>query len=109
MDNSKDLVVAVLDAAVALAGLLLVFCGFLYSQADAFPAATTDDSTINKYKNAAKFGIAPFGGCLLLAWIAGAWLRCPSDSLLVATWWSFSTLLIVVGVYGAVVILYRLR
>jgi hypothetical protein len=108
LDNSKDLVVAILGAAVALAGLLLVFCGFLYSQADSFPS-TTDDTLLDKYRNAAKLGVVPFLGCLAIAALAGAWLRSPSPSLLSVSWYGFLALLVTVGIYGSVVILVRLH
>ena len=99
---------AILGAAVALAGLLLVFCGFLYSQADSFPS-TTDDAVLDKYKNAAKFGVIPFLGCLVVAALAGGWLRSPSPSLMGASWYGFLALLATVGAYGSVVILKRLH
>ncbi len=56
MDASKDIVTTILGASVGLAGLLLVFSGFLFAQAEAFPRATTDNATINKFKKA---GLAP--------------------------------------------------
>jgi hypothetical protein len=108
LDTSKDLVVAVLGAAVALAGLLLVFSGFLFSQADSLPPETTDNSTIRSYKKAARIGIAPFVGCLALAGIAGAWLHAPGPVLFHFVWAGFGTLLVVTGVYGAWVILRQL-
>ncbi len=108
MDNSKDLAVAILGAAVALAGLLLVFCGFLYAQADSFPS-TTDDTLLDKYKNAAKVGVIPFVGCLIVAALAGGWLRTASPWLLNWSWYGFLALLGTVGLYGSVVILKRLH
>jgi len=104
LDNSKDLAVAIIGAAVSLAGLLLVFCGFLFSQAESFPPETTDDKTIGRYKWAAKVGLVPVLACLLVAWLGAAWLRQPSQALLDAAWWGFSASLCVVGVYGGYVI-----
>lgn len=66
MDHAKDLVIAILGGSVALAGLLLVFSGFLFAQAESFPPEHTDDATINRYKSAAgraarKLGHSPLG------------------------------------------------
>jgi hypothetical protein len=36
----KDVIIAVLGASVAISGLLLVFCGFLFAQASSFPPST---------------------------------------------------------------------
>lgn len=105
MDNSKDLAIAILGGSVSLAGLLLIFSGFLFSQAESFPPEHTDDNTIRRYKNAAKAGVLPFLGCLIVTWIAGAWLRSPSPEMFTAAWYGFSGLLALTGIYGGVVIL----
>jgi hypothetical protein len=59
----KDVIVSILGAAVGLAGLLLVFSGFLFSQAASFPPDTSD-KIINKYRNVARVAIYPFLGFL---------------------------------------------
>jgi len=107
-NTAKDLAVAVLGAAVALAGLLLVFVGFLFSQADGFPPATTDDATIRNYKRAGRIGLIPFVGCLALAWLAGLWLREPSQQLMTLVWWGFGVVLILTAVYGTTVFMRQL-
>jgi hypothetical protein len=48
LDSGKDLV-AVLGAAVALAGLLLVFSGFLFSQADSLDFGEDRGTSGQKY------------------------------------------------------------
>ena len=99
------MVTAVLGAAVSLAGLLLVFSGFLFTQAASFPQATTDDATINRYRNAARFGVAPMGLCLLLSALALCWLLNPSHAIFRTVWIGFLLLLAVTAGYGAYVLL----
>jgi hypothetical protein len=108
MDSSKDIVLAVLGGSVSLAGLLLIFSGFLFSQASGFPPATTDDKIIDRYRNAARFGVLPFLMCLGLAGAAIWWLRSPSDPLLSICWIGFIALLVVTAAYGSITILYYL-
>ncbi len=97
-----------LGAAVALAGLLLVFSGFLFSQADSLPPESTDNSTIRRYKKAARIGMVPFVGCLGLAGIAAAWLHAPGPILFHFVWAGFAAMLAVTAGYGAWVILRQL-
>ena len=54
--ESKDIVIAMFGAAVGLAGILLVFVGFVYSHAETIDLADTR----RKYKIIAKLGLAPF-------------------------------------------------
>jgi hypothetical protein len=103
----KDLVVAVLGAAIGLAGLLLVFAGFLFAQSESFPS-TVSDSASARYRRAAKIGVAPFLGCLALAVVAGYWLKSPSPELLHVVWMGFRGLVVVTGLYGAYALLYEL-
>lgn len=105
MDSSKDIILAVLGGSVSLAGLLLVFSGFLFAQATGFDPEHTSDAVINKYRNAAKFGVLPFLMCLILAVVAVWWLLAPSALLLTISWVGFMALLIVTAVYGAYTIL----
>jgi hypothetical protein len=66
MDNSKDIILALLSGSVSLAGLLLIFSGFLFSQASGFDPDSTPDKIIDAYRNAARAGVAPFLMCLVL-------------------------------------------
>ena len=59
-DYGKDVAIALLGSAVAIAGLLLVVAGMVFAQVNSFPAATTDDSLIARYETAAKLGLIPF-------------------------------------------------
>jgi len=76
-EYAKDVMLGVLGASVALGGLLLVFCGFVFAQAASFPPATTDDSKIESYKRAGRLGLWPFVGSLVNAVAAVAWLVWP--------------------------------
>jgi len=61
MENAKDVMLGILGASGAFAGLLLVFSGFIFAQAASFPS-TTPNSVIGKYTRAAKIAIVPFWG-----------------------------------------------
>jgi hypothetical protein len=103
--SSKDIILAVLGGSVSLAGLLLIFSGFLFSQAAGFDPDNTPDKIINRYRNAARFGVLPFLMCLATAGIAIWWLRSPSENLLIIRWIGFIALLVVTAVYGGYTIL----
>jgi hypothetical protein len=90
---------------VSLAGLLLIFSGFLFTQATSFPQATTDDATINRYRNAARFALVPMVLCFGLAALGIRWLLTPSPGLFTVVWGAFLLLLIVTALYGAYVLL----
>jgi hypothetical protein len=107
-EYAKDVMLAALGGSVALAGLLLVFCGFVFTQAANFPPATTDDATIASYRNAGRLGLLPFAGALVDALLAVIWLWRPCDPIYFITLGLFVVLLILTGVYGAVVILWYL-
>lgn len=60
-----DLALAILQTAVALAGLLLVFSGFLFSKAASFDTKRGD-----KFKLLAKCSLLPILTALALAWMS---------------------------------------
>ena len=101
MENTKDIVVAVLGASVGLAGLLLIFCGFLFAQSASFPKATTPDAVIDRYRSIGHLGTIPFLASLALAGVCLWWLLCPSLWLFRTCWIGFIVLLVGTGVYGA--------
>jgi len=105
MDSSKDIILALLGGSVSLAGLLLIFSGFLFSQASGFDPDSTPDKIINAYRNTAKLGVIPFFMCLLLAGMSLWWLRWPGDCLFAASFYGFIALLVVTAVYGGYTIL----
>jgi hypothetical protein len=107
-DNSKDVAIAVFGASVALAGLLLVFVGFVFSQAASFPPETTDDKVIRRYEMAGKLGIIPFVLSLGDAALALGWLLAGSPGLYVGTVWGFFLLLTLTALYGVWLIVFYL-
>lgn len=107
MDSSKDIILAVLGGSVSLAGLLLIFAGFLFSQAAGFDS-NTSDTLINKYRRAAQIGVIPFLLCLGLAGVSIYWLRFPGGELLSICFYGFIALLVITAIYGALSILFYL-
>jgi hypothetical protein len=103
--DAKDIAIAALNGSVALAGLLLIFSGFLFSQAATFDQATVDEATIDRYRIAAKAGVLPFVLCLGIAAAATLWLHHQQEWLFAAIEWGFLALLALTAAYGAFVIL----
>ena len=94
----KDLVVAILDADVALAGLLLVFVGFVYSRGEALSGERGD-----RFQNVARLGVVPFGLSLWCAWLCVTYLS--GDTTLARTVVvMFRSDLIVTALYACVIL-----
>lgn len=104
MEIAKDASIAILGAAVALGGLLLIFCGFLFSQAASFPKDTTPDELIDRYRNAGRYGVYPFLLSLILAGLTLAQLLWPSRCFFIICCMGFFLLLVWTALYGALVI-----
>jgi hypothetical protein len=100
MPEPKDAIIGILGASVALAGLLLVFSGLLFTQAAAFPADTTDNSTIERFRRAARLACWPFSLWLAIAAMSLAWLLCPGKIEYAVTCIGFFVLLVVTVTYG---------
>ena len=60
----KDIALGVLAAIVTVAGLILVFCGFLFAKAESFDSRRGD-----KFRTLAKAGIIPLIASFVSAWI----------------------------------------
>lgn len=103
-DNAKDIVVATLGGSVALAGLLLIFSGFLFSQASSFDRDSTPDDVIERFKRAARCGVVPFVGSLSTAGISLWWLLRPGQRVFNASWVGFAVVLAITAIYGAAVL-----
>lgn len=73
MVELKDVVLGILGASGALAGLLLVCGGFIFSQAASFPS-NRDDQIIRNYTKLLKLAIYPFWGLLTTPLLSIAWL-----------------------------------
>jgi hypothetical protein len=104
-DFSKEAVVSILGASVSLGGLLLIFSGFLFSQAATLPS-TTPDRIIERFKTAGRAGMYPFIACLVLAGISTFCLLMPSSTLFWLCIVGFGILLVGTAVYGSIVIWY---
>ncbi len=102
MPESKDVIIGILGASGALAGLLLIFGGFVFSQAASFPTETTDNKIIKRYTAAAQLAILPFLGLLLDTILAVIWLLRPSVCMFWICVGLFLVLVLGTGVYGAI-------
>jgi hypothetical protein len=103
-EYAKDVMIALLGAAVALGGLLLVVSGYVFAQANSFPSST-DDDFLEKYERAAKLGLIPFIFALVEAALCLVWLMHNSICIYLAGEYGFFLLLLMTAGYGAVLLL----
>jgi hypothetical protein len=98
----KDAMTAVIGGGVALAGLLLIFCGFLFAQAALLDqnAATESRAYIDGFRAAGRIGMLPFSAALLLAALALIYWQAPLECLARAAIWSFIVLCLATVGYG---------
>ena len=101
MVEHKDVVIGILGASGALAGLILVFGGFIFSQAASFPPST-DDKVIEKYTKAGRWAIYPFWGFLVTTLLSILWMLCQSNRVYVLCVGLFLLLVIGTGIYGTI-------
>lgn len=94
---------AFLGASAALAGLLLVFIGFLYARGEGYANVRRGDL----FKNVAKVGVLPFLVTLACASLSAEWFL---GSAWAYDWavWLFRIGLIATEVYGATTLLFLL-
>lgn len=104
-EYSKDVMIAIMGADAALAGLLLVVAGYVFAQANGFPRATTDDRIIQRYQIAGKLGLIPFLLALVDSGACLWWLLQASPRLFTGTVGGFILLMLTTGIYGSVLIL----
>ncbi|MFY9752189.1 MAG: hypothetical protein WAJ92_06095 [Candidatus Acidiferrales bacterium] len=100
----KDIIIAVLGSGVGLAGILLVFIGFIYSHAETFASVPTR----KKYRLVGRLGLIPFAFSLLSAWCSLRWLQASGP---VAYCWSirsFELCLILTFLYGTITLIFYL-
>ena len=102
MVEHKDVILAVLGASSAFAGLLLVFSGLTFTQAASFPS-DTDNKIINRVRSAARFGIYPFWGFLIVTLLSLVWMLHQSNCLYLVCVILFICLVLGTGIYGTVV------
>jgi hypothetical protein len=99
--EQKDIVVAVFGAAVGLAGILLVFVGFVYAHAETIDLANTR----KKLKIVAKVGIIPFLVSLLCTSLSLNWMLHSSSGLFCWVCRSFWASIGLTGLYGTIAFL----
>lgn len=104
-EYAKDVMIGVLGASVGLGGLLLIFCGFIFSVAAGYPTETTSDATIQMYKRAGRLGLWPFVGSLVNALVVVVWFLCPCNVLYFIALALFILLLVITAAYGLKVML----
>ena len=98
----ESLVAAILEADVAIAGLLLVFVGLVYQRGEELSNRGGD-----RVKNVARLGILPLGLSLSCAWMCVNYLS--GDARLLRTVVIiFRSDLIVTGVYAYIVLFFYL-
>ncbi len=97
-------ITTLLGSSVGLAGILLVFVGFLYSRSEAFENV----KLMRKFKRVAKAGIVPFLFALISAWLCLLWIGQPSVDLYNYAMLSFQASLILTGLYGIIAFIYYL-
>jgi hypothetical protein len=102
--ETKDIVIAIFGAAVGLAGILLVFVGFIYSHAETIDLADTRQ----KYKVVAKLGLIPFLISLLSASLCLNWMLSPSPGVFCWVRYSFYGGMGSTALYGIVAFLFYL-
>jgi hypothetical protein len=100
MPKESEIILAVLGGSVSIAGLLLIFTGFLFSQAAGFPPSTPD-TTIEKFRNAARVGVLPFAAAMLVAIISFTWVVTGSPTAYTFSVVGFFILLSLALLYGA--------
>jgi hypothetical protein len=96
----EPLIAGILGAAVALAGLLLVFSGFLFGRASSFGAAIPNAIT-DRYKNVARVALVPFSASLIITIASMLYWIWPLQNVAYAIMAAFAVLAIGTGIYGA--------
>jgi hypothetical protein len=99
LPEQKDLVIGILGASGAMAGLLLIFSGFLFAESSSLPK-TTEDAILDKLKRSGRYAMAPFCGFLITTLLSTIWLVCPMPSLFWSDFALFICLVVATGVYG---------
>jgi hypothetical protein len=95
----KDIAIAVMGTAGAIASLLLVLIGFLAAKAETITVKTRQD----KYKLVAKIGLAPFFAQTAIIFTSYLWMLKPTSSLLLQSWtWGFGFAMVVFVAYAII-------
>jgi hypothetical protein len=95
----KDVIVALFGASVGLAGILLVFVGFVYSRGEQL-----EPRRKRRYSRIAQIGLLPFLLAVLCAWLCSAWLT-GSVAVYDSCVYLFRAALALTAIYGFVALL----
>ncbi len=98
--DPKDVMLAILSASASIAGLVLVFSGFLVSQYMALDAERTNERLIKRLRNFARWGVVPFVCSILAGGLSFKWLTDPCQTYYDNAIYSFECLGIFTLVYG---------
>jgi hypothetical protein len=99
LPDLKDAITAIIGASVSLGGLLLIFSGYLYAQAAIMPTSTPN-TTLNRYRNAARIGLYPFAVALALAAFSVYYWFAPCAAIAHIIMAVFTVLVVGTIVYG---------
>jgi hypothetical protein len=104
MDYAKDVVLAIFGAGVGLAGVVLVFMGFVSAHGEEFQS--NDRKRV--FKRIAKFGLVPFTLALLSASFSLCWLERQNTAILKLATLTFQFSLISTLLYGIISVMFFL-
>jgi hypothetical protein len=99
LPEPKDVMLGILGASSALAGLLLVFGGFLFAQAASFPS-DTDERITGKFEKVGRLSVWTFLAFLIICVLCTVWLLHPQELIYWISAWMFLISVMATGVYG---------
>lgn len=100
----KDSALAILQASIAIGGLLLVFIGFLLSRAD-----QTDLKTRRRMiKGIAIGGLFPFAAALICSW-QGVWVIQGAHTSSLYLFFTFKIVLALTGLYAIMATIFQVK
>jgi hypothetical protein len=94
----------VFGASVGLAGILLIFVGFIFSHAESFQNIKRQRA----FQRIAKIGLIPFAICLVAAWLSLGWLQEQNASIYFFALLSFKVSLCTTLLYGVISVVFFL-
>ena len=100
----KDTILAIFGASVGLAGILLVFVGFVFSHAESFQNVGRKKS----FQRVAKLGLIPFAISLFAAFLGLGWLQEPTPTIYYLALLSFKVALGSTLLYGVISVIFFL-
>lgn len=98
----ETVVSSILGASVGLAGILLVFVGFIFTRSEGFEVVTRT----RRYQIIARVGLVPFAVAIGCAWVCLEWFLGPTALLYSFALWSFQGCLVLTALYGIAALLF---